>query len=117
MATISELQERLRAFSDARDWRQFHSPKNLAMALAGEVGELNALLQWVPEDAVSEWLEDPSHASALRSEIADVLSYLLLLADQVGIDPVAAAVAKVVVNEERYPETLSRGRSSKYNEL
>ena len=88
MPTLVELQDRLRSFTRARDWKQFHTPKNLAMALAGEVGELNALLQWTSPDDIEQWLAVPANAEALRFEIADVLTYLLLLADAVDVDPV-----------------------------
>ena len=117
MTTLGELQDQLRHFARARDWEQFHSPKNLAMALAGEVGELNALLQWVSADETADWLEHPANAESIRLEIADILSYLLLIADAVDVDPVAAALEKVVLNEKRYPVGRSRGTAAKYTDL
>lgn len=117
MTTLAELRDRIRDFAQARDWEQFHSPKNLAMALAGEVGELNALLQWVAPEDIEEWLANPSNVEALRFEIADVLTYLLLLGDAVEVDPVAAGLEKVALNEERYPVRESRGRAAKYSDL
>jgi NTP pyrophosphatase (non-canonical NTP hydrolase) len=115
--SFEELQMKLREFNDQREWGRFHSPKNLVMALAGEVGELNALLQWVPEDDVAEWLADPDHEAAMASEIADVLAYLVLLADAVGVDPVLAGLDKIELNQERYPVDRARGTSAKYTEL
>ncbi len=87
------------------------------MALSGEVGELNALLQWIPADGIEAWLEDPSNADSMRLEMADILIFLLLLADAVDVDPVAAGIEKVAINEGRYPGNKSRGSSAKYTEL
>lgn len=117
MTTLGDLQARLRHFAQARDWQQFHTPKNLAMALAGEVGEVNALLQWTSPDDVDAWLANPSNAEAIRLEIADVFAYLLLLADAVGVDPVAAGLEKVLLNEERFPVDRTLGRPIKYTDL
>ena len=101
---MAHLRERIRDFVARRDWEQFHTPKNLAMALGAEVGELLALLQWRRPD------ESPD-TEAAADEVADVLIYLLLLADSLGIDPVAAAMAKVERNEHRFPEDDVRGRA------
>jgi len=108
------LTARLRAFAAARDWEQFHTPKNLAMALTAEAGELAAEFQWL-EGAASLAL-DAEHLARVRDEAADVLIYLVRLADRLGFDLVAAANAKIDRNEARYPANQVRGQSKKYDE-
>lgn len=102
------LRDRLREFAGARGWAGAHVPRNLALALAGEVGELAAELQWVPDDQVSEHLRDPAARARLADEIADVLIYLIRFADTCGIDPLAAALAKIERNEIRFPPLSPR---------
>jgi len=106
----------LRGFADNRDWNQFHTPRNLVLALAGEVGELAASLQWVSDSEVSEWLKSSENRSQFEAELADVFSYLLRLADETGVDLGKALRAKMLVNEMRYPQDRSRGSSGKYTE-
>ena len=113
--TLQDLQGRLTRFAQARDWGQFHSPKNLATALTVEASELLEIFQWMTEDA-SRSLSGEQHAKA-KSEIADVLLYLVQLSSALGVDPVAAAQEKLELNEQRYPVDLARGNSKKYNEL
>ena len=115
MSELDRLREQLRAFSAERDWDQFHSPKNLAMALSGEAGELLEIFQWLTEEQ-SRNLDPKAHAAA-SEEIADVLLFLIRLADQLRIDPAAAAQRKLVANAEKYPVEKSRGTSKKYTEL
>lgn len=115
MALSDELQKALRNFADARDWDQFHSPKNLVLALAGEVGELAAEFQWLTE-AESRSLDD-ERLSRVAHEIGDVFIYLLRLADKLSIDLEQAAWDKLDLNAERYPVALAKGRSSKYTDL
>ena len=115
MTELEELRTRLREFAAARDWDQFHSPKNLAMALAGEAGELLEVFQWLTEEQ-SRALE-PAAQAAASEEIADVLLYLVRIADRLGIDPIAAAKRKLEDNERRYPADKARGSSRKYTEL
>lgn len=100
---LGHLTGRIRTFADARDWRRFHNPKNLALALVGEVGELAAELQWLtPEEAAAI---DPAseRGAAVRDELADVAIYLLRLADELEVDLGAAVLAKLARNEERFP--------------
>ncbi|HEY0641689.1 MAG TPA: nucleotide pyrophosphohydrolase [Pseudonocardiaceae bacterium] len=99
MTDLVELRERLRAFAAARDWERYHRPKNLAMALAGEVGELVAELQWEPDEL--ELRADVRER--LADEAADVLLYLVRLTDVCGIDLADAAQAKIERNERRFP--------------
>ena len=115
MTELESLREQLREFAAARDWDQFHSPKNLAMALSAEAGELLEVFQWLTEEQ-SRSLEAAARAAA-SEEIADVLIYLVRLADKLGIDPVAAARAKLVENARKYPVDKARGSARKYNEL
>jgi len=113
---LDDLIALLRGFADDRDWNQFHTPRNLILALAGEVGELAATLQWVSDSEVSEWLKSSENRSQFEAELADVFSYLLRLADQTDVDLGKALRAKVLVNELRYPQDRSRGSSGKYTE-
>ncbi|MEO6748088.1 MAG: nucleotide pyrophosphohydrolase [Casimicrobiaceae bacterium] len=115
MADLENLREQLRAFAAERDWEQFHTPKNLAMALSAEAGELLEIFQWLTE-AQSRSLAPEAHAAA-GDEIADVLLYLVRLSDTLGIDPLAAATRKLVKNAAKYPADKARGNSKKYTEL
>lgn len=112
---IHQLQERLKQFSDDRDWGKFHSPKNLVMALTGEVGELTELFQWLTEEESRQIMQDPDMARRVNEEMADVFLYLIRLASVLGVDLSEAAQAKIAINESRYPVELSRGSAAKYN--
>jgi len=111
---MKELARRLREFAAERDWDQFHSPKNLAMALVGEAGELAAEFQWLTEAQSHE--PDPAQLARIRAESADVLNYLVRLADKLGFDLIAAAHEKIDGNALRYPADTVRGKSKKYTE-
>ena len=111
---IGALAARLEAFSAARDWKQFHSPKNLVMALTAEVGELNEVFQWLSEEASKKLGSDPVALKQAEEEISDVLMYLVRLIDVLGIDINQAIQRKLVINEERYPADQVRGSSAKY---
>ena len=115
MAELDALRERVREFVRERDWRQFHSPKNLAMALAVEAAELMEIFQWKTED--ESRAPDAKALAAAGHEIADVLIYLVRIADELGIDPVAAAHRKLELNASRYPVAKARGNARKYDEL
>lgn len=101
--TIAGLTERLRTFAAERDWEQFHTPKNLAMALAGEVGELVAEFQWLTPEESARVMADPEAGARVRAEIGDVMIYLTRLADRLGIDLVEAAIDKLAEAAVRYP--------------
>lgn len=107
----------LREFVHSRDWDKFHTPKNLAMALAGEAGELLELFQWLTPEESAHVTDDPEKATALRHEIADIQVYLLRLADKLNIDLEAAVWEKMEQNAKRYPVELSKGHARKYTEL
>ena len=108
---VAVVQEQLQRFADAREWGQFHSPKNLAMALAGESGELLEVFQWLTE-AQSEALEGDGRARAAE-ELADIQIYLIRLADVLGISLGEAVSAKMLANEKRYPVEVSKGKATK----
>lgn len=114
---LESLRDRLRQFANDRDWGQFHTPRNLALALAGEVGELAAVLQWVPEERAQALGEDGTLRDQLGNEMADVLIYLVRMADVTGIDLLAEAFAKIERNELRYPRERARGNARKYSQL
>jgi NTP pyrophosphatase (non-canonical NTP hydrolase) len=107
------LRQRLRAFAAERDWDQFHSPKNLAMALSVEVAELVEHFQWLTE-AESAAL-DPDTRQAVEDEVADVLMYLVRLADKLDVDLAVAVDRKLVANAAKYPADRVRGRADKYD--
>jgi NTP pyrophosphatase (non-canonical NTP hydrolase) len=110
---VDELASRLRRFAAARDWEQFHTPKNLAMALAGEVGELLAELQWLTPEESARVMDDAEAGARVRSELADVAIYLVRLADVLGIDLVQAAQDKLDDGETRYDADTYRGSARK----
>jgi NTP pyrophosphatase (non-canonical NTP hydrolase) len=112
---LVELRDVLRAFAAERDWEQFHSPKNLATALAVEAAELLEPFQWLTE-AQSRELPEAARA-AVEQELADVLIYLVRLADTLGVDLAQAARAKIAINAEKYPIEKARGTSRKSREL
>ena len=111
---IVTLQQQLRDFAAARDWDQFHSPKNLSMALAVEAAELVEEFQWLSEDASRQLTGE--RRERVRLEAADVFIYLLRLADKLDIDLLAAAADKMELNERKYPAERVRGDARKYTE-
>jgi len=112
---IQDLRIRLRQFAAERDWDQFHSPKNLAMALSVESAELLEHFQWL-SDAESAALA-PERRERIREELADVLLYLIRLADKLDIDLATAATDKLTVNAKKYPIQKARGSNKKYTEF
>ena len=112
---LQALLNALREFARERDWEQFHSPKNLATALSVEAAELLEHFQWLTDEQ-SRTLDD-ANRTAVGEELADVLLYLLQLADKLDIDPLQAAERKLRLNAEKYPADRARGRSDKYTEL
>jgi NTP pyrophosphatase (non-canonical NTP hydrolase) len=110
---LTVLQERVRRFAEERDWGQFHTPKNLTMALAGEVGEVIEHFQWLTPAESAEVMADPATARAVADELADVLIYLVRLGDVLGVDLLDAADRKLAENAERYPAERARGSAAK----
>ena len=114
-ATLPGLRDALRRFAAARDWQQFHTPKNLATALCVEAAELLEHFQWLT--ATQSARLTPSRKRAVAAEIADVLLYLTRLADVLQIDPLAAAQRKLRQNARKYPVARARGNARKYSDL
>ncbi len=112
---MEELIKNIRKFAQNRDWDQFHSPKNLAMALSVEVAEIVEHFQWLTQ-AESHNLDSVKLAE-IKEEIADVLIYLTRLADRLGIDPVQAAEEKMQLNEKKYPVEKAKGSAAKYTDF
>jgi NTP pyrophosphatase (non-canonical NTP hydrolase) len=106
---LVEFQREVRAFTEERDWQQFQTPKNLAMALAGEVGELLAEFQWLTPDESARVMGDPDAGARVAAEIGDVVIYLTRLADVLGVDLVEVAREKLADSATRYPVEGSRG--------
>ena len=111
---IKEIQDKLAKFAEERDWDQFHSPKNLVMALTSEVGELNELFQWLTEEQ-SSMKDDIGKIEEIKKEIADIFIYLLRLADKLDIDIEEAVREKIEINAKKYPIDLAKGNATKYN--
>lgn len=111
---LRALQQRLAAFAAARDWEQFHSPKNLSMALSVEAAELVEEFQWLTEQQSFEL--DAQRRERVRLELADVFIYLLRIADKLGVDLLRAADDKIALNEQKYPAERVRGDARKYTE-
>ena len=114
LRTLAELREHLRRFAQARDWDQFHSPKNLAMALIAEAAELVEHFQWLTEAQSAELSAEKK--AEVADELADVLVYLVRIADKLDIDLLAAASAKMAHNEAKYPAEHVKGSAKKYTE-
>ncbi|UGT40909.1 nucleotide pyrophosphohydrolase [Nocardia yamanashiensis] len=115
--TMDELQDLVTDFSRRRDWERFHTPKNLVLALTGEVGELAELFQWLTPEESAALCESEQDRTRVEHEVADVLIYLMRLATVLDIDLAAAVQAKLKFNEQRYPVDLARGRAVKHSEL
>ncbi len=111
---MENLRITIDAFIAERDWEQFHSPKNLAMALSVEVAEIVEHFQWLTEEQSRKL--PPEKLAEVREEIGDVLIYLTKLAENLGIDPLEAAKAKLEINGQKYPPELAKGKASKYTE-
>ncbi len=116
-SSISEIQQltlSIREFVDERDWEQFHSPKNLAMAISVEVAELVEIFQWMTE--LQSQNLNQKQKQAVEEEVADVMTYLIRLSDRLDIDLVRAVERKLEISRKKYPAELVRGRSQKYSE-
>jgi dCTP diphosphatase len=115
--TLADLVAAVRRFRDERDWAQFHTPKNLAAAVAIEAAELQERFLWQTDAEVSRDLADPAKLAGVAEELADVVMFAMLLADRLGIDLAEAITAKLAANERKYPVALARGNARKYTEL
>ena len=115
MSEIEKIKLRLRHFTEERDWDQFHSPKNLSMALSAEVAEIVEHFQWLTEEQSKSLPEE--NLEEVETELADTFIYLVRLADKLDIDLLAAAKSKIEVNEQKYPVDKAKGSAKKYTEL
>ena len=106
-----------RRFRDARDWAQFHTPKNLAAAIAIEAAELQERFLWKSDKEIERDLKDGAKSEAVVEEVADVFLFALLLADRLNIDVGRAITNKIATNAQKYPIALARGNARKYTEL
>ena len=113
-SSVAELTTFVRSFADSRDWQQFHTARNLVLALVGETGELAAEFQWIGDDNIVSALQDADKREAVGSELADVFIYLLRLSDVIGIDLAEELKKKIALNEERYPADRAKGSAAKY---
>ena len=112
-ADLNELAALIRAFAEERDWDQFHTPKNLAMGVAIEAAELMEEFHWLTPEQSGQLPAET--LQAVRHEMADVFVYLVLLADKLGVDLLAAAAEKIAINAGKYPADTVRGKATKYD--
>lgn len=115
--TFDDSTAALLAFREARDWKQFHTPRQVAAALAIEAGELQQAMLWKTDAEIDAGLAEGTLKAEISDEIADVLSFALLLAHDLGLDPTELIATKIAKNEQRYPVEKSRGRATKYDRL
>ena len=115
--TVAELKTRLLAFVRERDWEQFHSPKNLSMALGAEAGELMEHFLWATPEQSKAIATDPVKRQKIADELADVIIYALEFANTTGLDVAASIEAKMAANAKKYPVEKAKGRADKYTEL
>ena len=112
---LNALKQRIGEFADARDWNQFHSPKNLSMALSVEVAEIVEHFQWLSEDQSNNLPKNK--LEEVKAELADTFIYLIRMADKLDIDLISATIDKIAINEQKYPVEKARGNAKKYTEL
>jgi len=117
MSDLQDLIQKIISFRDQRNWKQFHTPRNLAAALAIEASELQETMLWKTDLEIDQLLNTPDGKTSISAEIADVLIFGLLLCDAAGIDPARAIHEKLIENEQKYPADLARGNATKYNKL
>ena len=113
---IGTIKEKLRDFSKDRDWEQYHSPKNLAMALSVEVAELVEIFQWSNEGGL-DVIKDQKQKEKIKKELADIFNYLVKLIDILDVDIEEEALKKIKENAEKYPIETSKGKSVKYTDF
>ena len=114
--SIEDLRKDIARFATERDWDQFHSIRNLVLAMVGEVGEVAEIVQWTDDEKIGELLASGGR-ERLAEELADVLIYLIRVADRSGVDLESAVRAKLAANDRKYPVDLARGSAKKYDDL
>jgi len=115
MKTMEELTDRIIAFRDARDWKQFHNPKDLAISLVLEAGEVMEHFQWKNKEEIEEHIK--THNEEVGDELADVLYWILLMSHDLNINVLDALEKKIKKNEDKYPIEKAKGKHTKYNKL
>ena len=115
--TIEELKQQVKLYCDARDWAQFHTPKELAIGVVTEAAELLEPFRFKSDEEITKMMQDPAFKKEIENELADVLYFLLRFADLNNIDLTTAFKNKLAYNEERYPVHKSKGSNKKYDEL
>jgi NTP pyrophosphatase (non-canonical NTP hydrolase) len=115
--SVEDLKKRVAAFRDARDWKKFHNPKDLAASISIEANELLELFQWKTPDEVESLLKDPRKREDVQDELADIVVYCISAADQMGVDLSDAIESKLRKNEAKYPVEKAFGNNKKYTEL
>jgi len=112
---MEDIKKVLRKFAEERDWDRYHNPKNLVMALSGEIGELTELFQWLNEDESKVENLSIKNLERVKEEVADIFLYLIRLSDKLNIDLIEVAKKKIDINETKYPVELSKNNAIKYN--
>jgi NTP pyrophosphatase (non-canonical NTP hydrolase) len=112
---LADLTKRIIAFRDAREWKQFHNPKDVALSLVLEAAEVMEHFQWKNKEEMEKHVKE--NKDAVSEELADVLYWILLMSHDLGIDPLKALDRKMKINETKYPEDKARGKHTKYNRL
>ncbi len=112
---LEEIRKKLALFARARNWDQFHSPKNLSMALTAEAAELLEIFQWLTDEQSREIVNNVNEMAQVREEIADVMIYLVRLADKLNVDIEKAVLDKIELNEKKYPVELAKNNATKYS--
>ena len=115
MPDINELTKKLIEFRNARDWQQFHNPKDLALSLTLEAAEVLEHFQWKSKEEIEEYIR--THKDEIREELADVFNWVLILAHDLDLDILDASEKKIKINEQKYPVEKAKGKHTKYNEL
>ena len=114
---LADLTRDLIAFRDERDWKKFHTLKDLILSVGIEAGELMELAQWIDTAELEARTTDPAFRQRLSEEVSDVFLYLLLICEKMGVDPIDAALHKIAMNRRKYPPEKARGRAVKYTDL
>ena len=115
MSDLDELQKKIVEFRDKRDWKQFHNPKDLAISLNLEAGEVLEHFQWKSPDEIAKYIKN--HKDEIADELSDVLYWVLLMANDLEIDLVKSSESKMRQNDKKYPIDKSKGKHTKYTEL
>ncbi len=115
MPKINDLLKRIIAFRDARDWKQFHNPKDVALSLVLEAGEVMEHFQWKSKEEIEEYVR--THKDEIGEELADVLYWVLLMSHDLDINVLDALDKKIKKNEDKYPVEKAKGKHTKYNKL